>query len=62
MTGRPSIVPLSRPNLPIKVGDSFTIAGVYPLYRNPDRRWWQVWKPRWVREGFLQTFKVTETR
>ena len=18
------------------------------MERNPDRRWWQVWKPRWV--------------
>ncbi len=26
-------------------GEKFTIAGVYDTKPNPDRRWWQFWKP-----------------
>lgn len=42
----------------LKVGDSFTISGVHPLIRNPSRRWWQVWKPRFVPTEELQRFTV----
>lgn len=36
--------------------DTLTIA--YGMERNPDRRWWQVWKPRWVAMDQLQCFEV----
>lgn len=42
----------------VKVGDTFTIAGIYGMGRNHARRWWQVWKPRWVRLSELQCFEV----
>lgn len=29
----------------IKPGDKFTVAGVYHALPNPDRKWWQFWKP-----------------
>lgn len=31
---------------------------LFGMERNPDRRWWQVWKPRWVRLSELQCFEV----
>lgn len=32
----------------IKLGDSITIEGLHRVIANPDRRWWQLWKPRMV--------------
>ncbi len=32
----------------MKPGDKVTIEGVYRAIPNPDRRWWQFWKPRMV--------------
>lgn len=32
----------------MKPGDKFTIAHVHPWMRNPARKWWQFWKPKWV--------------
>jgi hypothetical protein len=43
----------------LKVGDEVTIAGCLVLVRNPDRRWWQFWKPRMIMSGELQRFRVT---
>ena len=45
----------------IKVGDEFTIGGVHTAVRNTDRKWWQLWKPRWVM-GPLQRYRVTDVR
>ena len=42
----------------MKQGDTYTFAGVYILKPNPDRKWWQVWKPRLVATPDLQTFQV----
>lgn len=33
----------------IKIDDTFTIDAPF-FARNPDRRWWQFWKPRWVQK------------
>lgn len=44
----------------ISDGDVFTIAGVYKIIRNPDRHWWQIWRPRMVATGKLQTFRVRQ--
>lgn len=32
----------------MKPGDHFTIAGCFAMMLNPNRRWWQFWKPRYV--------------
>jgi hypothetical protein len=42
----------------IKVGDTFTVAGVRRLGPNPDRAWWQFWRPRLIESAELQTYKV----
>jgi hypothetical protein len=43
----------------IKIGDTFTIEGVYRMVPNPDRRWWQLWKPRLAKKANeLQMFRV----
>lgn len=43
----------------IKPGEAFTIEGLYRMVPNPDRRWWQFWKPRLVKKANeLQMFKV----
>lgn len=44
----------------IKVGDTVTFAHIYETVSNPDRRWWQVWKPRFVATDNPQTFIVKE--
>ena len=41
-------------------GDRLTIAGVMMARRNPDRRWWQLWKPRFVASELHQTFVIVE--
>ena len=38
--------------------DTFVIAGAYERIANPDRRWWQFWKPRFVAGKNLQRFNV----
>lgn len=39
--------------------EEFTIAGVHPVTPNPNRRWWQFWKPKTIADRTrLQTFKV----
>lgn len=43
----------------IRIGDTFTIAGVHEKLPNPDRRWWQFWIPKFV-PGDLLTFTVSE--
>lgn len=43
----------------MKPGDTFTIAGIYELIPNSSRRWWQFWKPRFVK-GPPKVFKVRE--
>jgi hypothetical protein len=40
----------------IRVGDTFTIRGGNK--RNPDRWWFQFWKPKWVRHEDLKQFRV----
>lgn len=43
----------------IQRGDTFTIAGVYETMLNPQRRWWQFWKPKIVPNyRKLREFKV----
>ncbi|QPQ55586.1 hypothetical protein IC614_03010 [Allosphingosinicella flava] len=42
----------------IKKGGMFTIAGLYKMVPNPNRRWWQLWKPKRVQSIELQTWKV----
>lgn len=42
----------------IKMGDVFTISGIYEEVKNPDRKWWQFWKPKMVSSG-LKKFHVT---
>jgi hypothetical protein len=42
----------------MKTGDKVTIAGVYRNVPNPNRRWWQFWKPRRI-PGGPQTFVVS---
>lgn len=41
----------------LKVGDVFTIDGMH-LTPNPDRKWWQIWKPREVLRYGSQRYKV----
>jgi hypothetical protein len=38
------------------IGDKFTIAGVYAMIPNSDRKRWQFWKPKLVQD--LQIFTV----
>ncbi len=40
-------------------GDKFTIAGVYEMIPNPNRRWWQWWRPRKVASDRLAEFRAT---
>lgn len=42
----------------IKPGDEFTIQGCLATVRNPSRKWWQFWKPRWIMSGELQRYRV----
>lgn len=42
----------------MQTGDTFTIAGVYSQVRNPERQWWQFWKPRMVASSELARFEV----
>lgn len=42
----------------VKVGDTFTIEGVRRRVPNPDRAWWQLWRPRLIESVELQTYKV----
>ena len=35
-------------------GDTVTIAGVYRTIPNPDRSWWQFWKPMRVTASELE--------
>jgi hypothetical protein len=39
-------------------GDTFTIAHIYRMIPNPDRKWWQVWKPRKVCSREPETWTV----
>ena len=41
-----------------KSGDTLTIAGVYELIPNRDKRWWQFWKPKKVRSDRLKVYTV----
>lgn len=38
--------------------ETFTVAGMYEQVRNPNRRWWQFWKPRMINSDRLATFTV----
>lgn len=52
-------ITLSHP-MDLRAGDHFTIAGIYVAVRNPDRKWWQFWKPRFVADpAQLRMFAVT---
>lgn len=42
---------------PIKEGDVITIQGAHHMVPNPDRKWYQFWKPRRV-FGPLQRYRV----
>ena len=46
----------------VKAGDTITVAGIYETIPNPDRRWWQFWKPRQLTTDRLQVFTVAATR
>lgn len=41
-------------------GDTITFEGLHQMVRNPDRKWWQLWKPRMV-PAELRTFRVVST-
>lgn len=43
----------------IKAGDTMTIAGVFRQIPNPNRAWWQLWRPKFIQSEVLQTFNVT---
>jgi hypothetical protein len=45
----------------LRVGDEVTFEGVRELAPNPNRRWWQIWKPRFVEGAALQKFRVVDT-
>ena len=47
-------------NTGLVAGDTFTIEGVALMVRNRDRRWWQIWKPRFVPSVELAQFRVSE--
>jgi hypothetical protein len=41
----------------IKTGDTFTLSG--DIVKNPNRRWWQIWKPKRIPNPTLpKTFVV----
>jgi hypothetical protein len=41
------------------LGEKFTIAGVHPEIRNPDRIFWQFWKPKKISDkSRLSVFTV----
>lgn len=40
----------------LKVGDIFTMAESLCTYRNPARRWYAPWRPRWIKGP--STFRV----
>lgn len=42
----------------LKVGDTFKLAGLYKKIPNPDREWWQPWKPRHIVTNELVTMTV----
>lgn len=42
---------------PIKEGDMITIEGMHQMVPNPDRKWWQFWKPAKIL-GPLQRYRV----
>lgn len=45
----------------IKVGDIFTISGIFKMKKNPTRKWWQIYKPKYVVDlGNLQKYKAIE--
>lgn len=44
---------------PIRVGDRFTVAGVFQQVPNPDRAWWHFWKPRLV-AGQREIFTIEQ--
>ncbi len=51
----------AKPPTGIEVGDVVTISGFFDLKENPDRRWWQFWKPRHVPgAGHLTKFHVVK--
>jgi hypothetical protein len=58
------IKPIDRSSLfdgvAMKPGDMVTIGGCYVMAANPDRRWWQFWRPRMVPTDELQQFRVVE--
>lgn len=35
-----------------------TVSGIYRCIPNPERKWWQFWKPRIVQTDDLQVFRV----
>ena len=39
-------------------GDVLTFDGLFKPMPNPNRRWWQLWKPRTIASNELQTFVV----
>lgn len=43
----------------LSIGEIFTADGFYELLPNPDRSWWQIWKPRHI-FGDLQKYVVTK--
>jgi hypothetical protein len=45
----------------IEVGDTLTISGVRRSVRNPARRWWQLWRPRWVKSADLANLRVVSS-
>ncbi len=42
----------------IKQGDIITIAGDYKTVRNPRRRWWSFWRPRFIERQDLREYVV----
>ena len=44
----------------VQKGDTITFEGIRQMARNPDRKWWQVWKPRMV-PSELKVFRVVYT-
>lgn len=51
---------MTRFEMEFGVGDEITIAGVHRRIKNPDRRWWQFWRPRTGASIEYQRFTVTE--
>lgn len=44
--------------LDMRVGDRITLGW---KWRNPDRRWWQFWKPRFVDPPLMRVVSVTHS-